>query len=146
MVHKTNAARFLDGKNIPYELVEYEVDENPNFKWEMARKFNAGLEIGLFNALNITIDVFNEKRDNILITKESLPSLIGVPRSTIAPFNLGKVENKGYEVEMTYSKSINRDLFVIVKGNINYNDNKVLYIDELQRDNTYATTRSEERR
>lgn len=111
---------------------------NPNLKWETARKFNAGLEIGLFNALNITIDVFNEKRDNILITKESLPSLIGVPRSTIAPFNLGKIENKGYEVEMTYSKSIHRDLFVIVKGNINYNDNKVLYIDELQRDNTYA--------
>ena len=61
-----------------------------------------------------------------------------MPRSTIAPFNLGKIENKGYEVEMTYSKSIHRDLFVIVKGNINYNDNKVLYIDELQRDNTYA--------
>lgn len=28
MAHKTNAARFLDGKNIPYELVEYEVDES----------------------------------------------------------------------------------------------------------------------
>ena len=28
MVHKTNAARFLDGKHIPYELVEYEVDES----------------------------------------------------------------------------------------------------------------------
>ena len=50
-----------------------------------------------------------QKRDNILITKESLPSLIGVPRSTIAPFNLGKIENKGYEVEMTYSKSIHRN-------------------------------------
>jgi len=28
MVHKTNAARFLDGKHISYELVEYEVDES----------------------------------------------------------------------------------------------------------------------
>lgn len=28
MIHKTNAARFLDGKNTPYELVEYEADES----------------------------------------------------------------------------------------------------------------------
>ncbi len=111
---------------------------NPDLKWETAKKLNIGVEIGLLKSLNLIIDVFDEKRHNILINKQSTPQLIGVANSTIAPFNIGKVKNKGYEIEATYTKSITKDLFVVAKGNINYNDNKVLYIDELKLDFTYA--------
>lgn len=111
---------------------------NPNLQWETAKKINLGLEVGLFNSLDITVDVFDEKRDNVLIYKQTTPNLIGVSQSTIAPFNMGKVDNHGYEIEVTYNKSISKDLFVIAKGNFNYNDNKVVYIDELKLDSTYA--------
>lgn len=111
---------------------------NPDLKWETAKKLNIGVEIGLFKSLNLTVDIFDEKRDNILISKQSTPQLVGVVSSTIAPFNFGKVKNKGYEIEATYTKSITKDLFVVAKGNINYNDNKVLYMDELKLDSTYA--------
>ena len=111
---------------------------NPNLKWETAKKLNLGLEVGLLKSLNVTIDLFNEKRNNILINKQSTPQLIGVASSTIAPFNLGRVRNRGYEIEATYTKSLTKDLFVVAKGNINYNDNKVLYMDELELDETYA--------
>jgi Cys-tRNA(Pro)/Cys-tRNA(Cys) deacylase len=41
---KTNAARFLDCLNIPYQLVEYEVDESDLSAENAARKINLPLE------------------------------------------------------------------------------------------------------
>lgn len=111
---------------------------NPNVSWETAKKMNIGLDVGLFKSLEIVVDVFNEKRDNILIYRPSIPVLIGVPSSSIAPYNIGKIENKGWEIEATYNKSINKDLYIITKANIGYNDNKIIYIDELKLDSSYA--------
>lgn len=43
-VKKTNAARFLDRLNIPYQLVEYEVDESDLSADNVAKKLNLPLE------------------------------------------------------------------------------------------------------
>lgn len=43
MIHKTNAARFLDAKNIAYELCEYEVDENDLSAVSVALKCGADI-------------------------------------------------------------------------------------------------------
>jgi tonB-linked outer membrane protein, susC/ragA family len=111
---------------------------NPNLKWETAKKINFGFEIGLLQSLNLTVDLFSERRENILIKKQTTPGLVGVPLGTLPPFNLGKVKNQGYEIELNYTKAINKDLLVMLKGNFNYNDNEVIDIDELQYDETYA--------
>ena len=48
---------------------------NPNLKWETAKKFNFGFEIGLLQSLNLSVDIFSERRDNILIRKQTIPDL-----------------------------------------------------------------------
>ena len=111
---------------------------NPNVSWETARKLNLGLDVTLFRSLDIVFDVFNEHRDNILIYRQTIPTLIGVANSSIAPYNMGKINNKGWELEMTYNKSINRNLNLISKFNIAYNDNKIIFRDELRLDSSYA--------
>ena len=111
---------------------------NPNLKWETAKKLNVGFELGLWKYFNLSFDIFSERRDNILITKNSTPSIIGVAQSTIAPFNLGRVKNRGYELEMSFNKPITKDLLIMAKANLNYNDNEVVYMDELKFDETYA--------
>ena len=111
---------------------------NKHLQWETAKKFNFGFEIGLLQSLNLTVDIFSERRENILIKKQTTPQLIGVSTSTLPPFNLGKVKNRGYEIELNYTKPINKDLLVMLKGNLSYNDNKIMDLDELYRDETYA--------
>ena len=111
---------------------------NKHLQWETAKKLNFGFEIGLLQSLNLTVDLFSERRENILIKKQTTPQLIGVNTGTLPPFNLGKVKNRGYEIELNYTKQINKDLLVMLKGNLSYNDNEIMDLDELYRDETYA--------
>lgn len=111
---------------------------NKHLQWETAKKLNFGFEIGLLQSLNLTVDLFSERRENILIKKQTTPQLIGVNTGTLPPFNLGKVKNRGYEIELNYTKPINKDLLVMLKGNLSYNDNEIMDLDELYRDETYA--------
>lgn len=111
---------------------------NPNVQWEVAQKANIGLEVGLFKEISITIDAFREKRNNVLIFRGSIPAIIGVASSSLAPSNIGVVENKGYEIQFDYRKSITSDLSVLAKLNFNYAANKILFNDEVQLATDYA--------
>ncbi len=103
---------------------------NPGVQWEVAKKMNVGIEIGLFKQLNITFDVFTEKRNNILAYR-TIALLNGIPSNLTPPYNLGAVDNKGYEIELTHQKVINNKISVLTKFNFNYADNKVKFLDEL---------------
>ncbi|MBN8786166.1 MAG: TonB-dependent receptor [Terrimonas sp.] len=112
---------------------------NPNIQWEIAKKTNIGLELGfLNNELNIMIDVFKERRDNILISRNTIPMVYGIEPGRMAPVNMGIVENKGYEIELNYRKAINKNWSVLSKLNFNLARNKVLFSDELQYPDDYA--------
>ena len=111
---------------------------NPNLTWELAKKQNYGIDVQLFNDLNITFDYFIENRDKILISRGMVPEFQGVPLGNIPKVNMGKVDNKGYEIELTYNKTIAKDLQLMVRGNYGYNHNTIRFIDEPIRDESYA--------
>ncbi len=111
---------------------------NPNVQWEVAKKTNVGLELGLLNQLTLTTDFFHERRDNVLIYRGSIPLIIGVPASTLAPANIGVIENKGYEVELDYNRTFNPSFSIISKLNFNYASNKIIFNDEVQLAEDYA--------
>jgi TonB-linked SusC/RagA family outer membrane protein len=110
---------------------------NPLVTWEKARKFNAGLDAKFAKGLlGVTIDVFHEKRNDILITRNSVPSLIGLNESNLPPVNFGAVENKGFEIELTHQRTIGKVSYY-VRGNMSYARNKIVYMDEEHRDYDY---------
>ena len=111
---------------------------NPNISWEVAEKQNFGVDVGLFGDLNISFDYFVENRSQILISRGTIPELQGVPLGNIPKANLGRVDNRGYEIEMTYNKSLSKDFSLTVRGNFGYNHNTVKFVDESMRDDTYA--------
>lgn len=111
---------------------------NPNIQWEAAKKTNFGLELGLFNDITLVVDVFKERRDNILISRQTIPMVYGIETSRLGPVNMGIVENKGYEIELNYRKAINKDWSVLSKVNFNFARNKVQFSDELQYPEDYA--------
>ncbi|NRF40550.1 TonB-dependent receptor [Pedobacter foliorum] len=112
---------------------------NPNLTWEVAAKQNYGVDLQLFRDLTANFDYFIEKRSNILISRNTVPEFQGLPLGNVPRVNMGLVDNKGYEVEITYNKSLAKDLSLMVKGNYGYNHNVVKFIDEQIRDESYAT-------
>lgn len=112
--------------------------KNEQLQWEVARKVNLGVEIGLFNAVNLMVDLFREKRDNILRYRGTIPILNGLPTSVLAPVNIGIIENKGYEIELNYNKRFSNDFSILSKFNVNYARNKQLFADEAQLPEDYA--------
>lgn len=112
---------------------------NPNITWEVAKKQNYGIDLQLFKDFNTSFDYFLENRSNILITRGTVPEFQGVPLGNIPKANMGLVDNRGYELELTYNKAIVKDFSMMVRGNYGYNHNTVKFLDEQIRDETYAT-------
>lgn len=100
---------------------------NPNVAWEEAKKFNTGIEIGLYSALKIQADYFFDRRDGIYIQQESVPSVVG--NNVQQYVNLGKMQNQGFDASLEFYKNFG-DLFVSARGNFTFNRNKKLYDDK----------------
>lgn len=98
--------------------------------WEKARKTNVGFDLSLFegNVLNLTVDYFHERRDNILTAAGSVPNYVGI--TNIAPRNSGKVLNQGVEGEIKFFKSISRDFSIFSNLQVTWAKNKVLENDQ----------------
>jgi TonB-linked SusC/RagA family outer membrane protein len=111
---------------------------NEYLQWEEANKQNYGLDLEIFKCLSLTVDVFKEKRDHILITRQTVPNLQGVPLGNIPKVNLAQVDNHGYELELTYRKTFSADWALTLKGNYAYNENKQIMVDEPKLSEDYA--------
>jgi TonB-linked SusC/RagA family outer membrane protein len=111
---------------------------NPNITWEIAKKQNYGLDLQVLRDLNLSVDVFKERRSNILISRGTVPEFQGVPLGNIPKVNMGLVDNKGFEIELSYNRAFSKDFRVMVSGNYGYNHNTVKFLDESARDETYA--------
>ncbi|MDR1156429.1 MAG: TonB-dependent receptor [Bacteroidales bacterium] len=111
---------------------------NEHIQWEESRKQNYGLDVQVFKSLTLNADMFWEKRDKILLTRQTVPVVQGVPLGNIPKVNMGKMDNRGYEIELTYRKTVNSDLSFTVKGNYAYNENKRTMVDEPMRSEDYA--------
>lgn len=117
---------------------------NKNITWELSKKMNLGVEIGLFKDFRINVDYFTEKRDQILLGRRTVPSFQGVSSDYIPRVNMGKVDNHGVDVEVSYSHTFNRDFSISSRVNFGFNDNTVIELDEPMRSEEYAYQYHEE--
>ena len=88
---------------------------NPTIRWEVSTQEDVGLDMGFFNnALTATVDYYIKNTNNVLLPVE-FPSSAGQASS---PFiNAGKVRDQGFELELNYRHTINKDWNFIVSGN-----------------------------
>ena len=100
---------------------------NSDVTWERAKKANIGLDLKMFdNQLSFTGDYFWEKRDNILWDYGTVPSIVG---TTLSAANLGRVDNKGFELELGWNSKV-RNFEYWISGVFSYAKNKIVYMDE----------------
>lgn len=97
-------------------------------RWEKVKKFNVGVDLKLFDELNITADYFYDKRYDILMKRESWPDIFGYG-AAIPWGNLGKVDNWGYEFSANWGYQVNSNLYIGLRGNFTYTQNKYVSVD-----------------
>ena len=101
---------------------------NPDLQWEEAKKFNAGVDLRLFNnKIEITADYFNDVRDNLLIVNLPVSGIVGVgaPGAGAPTVNAGEVKNYGAEFAITYNDKIGDNFEINVHYNVALIKNKV---------------------
>ena len=90
---------------------------NPDLGWERTSQVDIGLEIGLFNWLNVEVDVYKGITTDMLL---DVPVMEVSGFSTILQ-NIGKLENKGLEVTLTTNLQFGQ---VRWTNNFNYSMNR----------------------
>ena len=80
---------------------------NPELQWEVSTKQNIGIEFAFFNHLiSGSLDVFQDNRDKVFLSAaqraSSVPGYFGA--APVAA-NLGKVRNRGFELDVTLRRS-----------------------------------------
>ncbi len=105
---------------------------NPSFTWERANNLNFGIDAILFNnRIDMTLEYFYNKRDQILIQLTgSTPASSGI-NSLLPPVNAGEVENKGFEFNLGYNGKAGNAFQWRVGVNGGYAKNKVIFMDEI---------------
>ncbi len=73
---------------------------NPDLKWETTTQTNIGIDIGLFNQLSATIDLYSKLTSDLLFTY-SVPQPPNLYHETLA--NVGELSNKGIEVTLNWN-------------------------------------------
>lgn len=102
---------------------------NPNITWEVAKATNIGIDATIWDgALSMEFDYFKTERSNILTERTAVvPDYTGLK---LPDENVGIVENKGIELQLTHQKRVNDRLRYSVSGNMSYARNKVIFADE----------------
>ena len=101
---------------------------NENLQWETNHNLNIGVDFGLFNRVNATLEYYNRTTKNLLMD---------CPISYTTGFgsylmNIGEVRNQGVEMEITSRNIQTKDFSWTTSFNISHNRNKILVLDGIQ--------------
>lgn len=102
--------------------------ENPDITWETAQKTNLGLELRVLNSMDINIDVYREKRANILMNRAYIPTTMGL--QSIPRANVGKAKGQGVDASLDYQKNFANGLWLVGRVNVTYATSEYLAYEE----------------
>ena len=95
-----------------------------DFAQETAYKANIGTDLRLFNALDVSLDVFYQQRRNILVSASSLNSaVVGIQSSYD---DKGRVASYGFELGLRYAKTFENGLNVNAGASFSTVKSKIL--------------------
>ena len=100
---------------------------NLNSTWEKSTKQNLGIEIGLWTKLDITLDLFDEKRKDILMEPQTTSFITGAKFNAL---NIGSTKNHGFELELHYNDKIGSDFRYHVGFTLASSENRVVFRDD----------------
>ncbi|MHB0756734.1 SusC/RagA family TonB-linked outer membrane protein [Polaribacter sp. M15] len=108
---------------------------NPDVTWETSEKQNYGIELKLLdNKLGLNVDYFIENRSDILAFRGTVPAFVAYDLPAV---NIGKVQNKGFEIELKWNHKVNSDFNYWINANVSNAKNKIVFQDEVPQTEDY---------
>ncbi len=109
---------------VPTVTYSYNRNANPDLRWETKDMFDVGVDASfLRNRVTATIDYYYSKTKDLLYNYD-VPVPPFVHPTLLA--NLGEMENRGVELEISYSPIRTKDIDFTISGNVAYQKNKLL--------------------
>lgn len=101
---------------------------NPDLQWQKTQDNNVGVDVTIFDRVDLTFDYYVKNTDNLL-TPVTLPPSVGFGSYME---NLGKSQNKGFEAQVNVQaiQNLEQDLHLSVFGSIQHNTNKIKEISD----------------
>ncbi|MBR0174334.1 MAG: SusC/RagA family TonB-linked outer membrane protein [Bacteroidales bacterium] len=133
-----SSSRFLYLDYVTYSGAEG-LRGNPNLSAEVIKGLNLGFDARLFGGLSASFDWFSHRCDNMLISSaESVPIYQGVSLDYYPYTNSGVMENHGYELSLSYGRTLESGLSFELGGNLGYAHNTVVKNGEAEYGDDYA--------
>lgn len=95
--------------------------------WEKSTKQNLGVEIGLWDKLTMTLDLFDENRKDILMKPNTTSPIAGANFNAL---NMGKTKNHGFELELRWQDKIGKDFRYNVGFTLASSENRIVFQDD----------------
>ena len=97
--------------------------QNDNLKWESTESYNAGLDFTILNnRLSGSFDIYQKVTSDLLV-RRTLPDVIGFD---YVMDNIGRVDNKGFEVTLNSENIKTRNFSWRTTANFSLNRNKIV--------------------
>lgn len=99
---------------------------NNKLKWQQTGELNVGLDLQLFNSLNVVVDVYRSTTKDALLAM-TLPTSTGF---NSYQENLGNVENKGFDATLNWRFFKAKNAYASIHATVGHNVNKVTKIND----------------
>ena len=100
--------------------------QNSMVSWESSKDANVGVELGMFNRLNLSVDLYNKNTDGLLYYI-TFPSTAGWSGYWL---NTGAIRNRGIEVALSGDIIRKEDFSWNVGVNFAHNQNRILELKD----------------
>ncbi|WP_398455903.1 SusC/RagA family TonB-linked outer membrane protein [Sphingobacterium thalpophilum] len=103
---------------------------NHQISWEQSRQVNIGFDLSfLNNSIGLIADFYKDYKSHILESRSYIGSTIGLQATPMA--NTGKAEKKGFDLALTFNKSLATGWSFQYRGNVTFAQSKITKRDEL---------------
>ncbi|GAA3620521.1 TonB-dependent receptor [Flavivirga jejuensis] len=122
----TSGAGYTWGVNFQNSNPGYSVERYANrlITWEVAEKYNLGLEMSIANFINLNVDFFKENRSDIYLQRDFIPSSLGLSANIYG--NVGKASSKGVDGSLDFNYSFNQDFWISGRSTFTYATSKII--------------------
>jgi TonB-linked SusC/RagA family outer membrane protein len=111
------------GTSYPGLINSGSIIANPDITWERTFQSNFGVDLALFkNKISLTLDIYDSKTEKLLL-QQSVMGFTGVQRYWN---NLGSLNNKGFELELSTKNIQTKNFRWTTSANLSQNKNEII--------------------
>lgn len=112
---------------------------NSDITWESALKTNIGLELGLLDKINVQLDMYQEHRSHILMSRAYIPLTMGILNTSDVKANIGEALGRGFDLSVDYNQFFGPSFWIQTRANLTYATSEYKVYEEPEYEQKYLS-------